>query len=204
MKNMITVLIQPRWSEWSQNFAIRTARKAFREFVSKTQNERWASGKRNLNYTRLLDDEEVRGWVSDRYIELRGAYRIRISYAEFEPLVASYQVDLPDEWVVRSRYGNPHGHSFRHGHGYVQSPDHGPKDSPTEDPWHTEKRHKRDKAKAGGGCMRHGCRGRRFWVKQAAKDHRAWVKRQIYKEDWDAFGRGTDDSEYIIEPWDWD
>lgn len=200
MRNMVQVLVQPRWTEWRQNSAIRVSRRFFNEFLWQLDNSRWASGKGSLNRSKLLEYKEVRNWLSDRYIELRGKYEIRMTYAEFEPLVMSWKYDLGDEWIIRRSYGAPQGHSFRHGWGYTQNPEHRPKDRPTYDPWYVENRHKRDKAKAG----RFAQPRRKFWVKQAAKDHRAWVKRQLKAENWDAFGRGPDDSEYIIDPWLWD
>lgn len=200
MRNMVQIIIQPHWYEWSQSCAIRTSRRAFKNNIWRLQNERWASGKSSINYSKLLDYEEIRNWLSDRYIELRGAYKIRITYAEFVPLVMSSQIDLDDEWSYRRSWGAPQGHSFRHGWGYTQSPEHLPKDRPTDNPWYVENHHKRDKSRV-------DCRGegrRKYWVKQAARDHRAWVKRQLNAEDWDSFGRGADDSEYIIDPWRWD
>lgn len=202
MKNMVQILVQPKWrGEWWQNFALRRAHKDFIAFRDRLNNNRWAEGNGYLNYTKLLSYPEIRDWLSDYYIDLRGKAQIRMDYAEFERRTLDHTAH---DYIWRSTW-NMARCPYRQGSGYTQDPAHLPKEREAN-AWHAETHHKRDKARHGHGCMRHGCRGRRFWVKQAARDLRAWVKQQLHKGNFDAFDRGAQDKEYqqFADPWNWD
>lgn len=203
MKSHVQVLVQPRWTQWQQDFALRNARNSFRKFLWDFDNRRWADGLPGYQKSKPLDYPQIRDWLSDRYIELRGAYKIRMDYAEFERLLLQHG-EIGDEWRNYRRFGwGAAGCPYREGWSYVRNVDHEPKQR-EPNAWHIERKHKRDKARHGGGCMRRGCSRRRFWVREQAREHRAWCKQMIKKENWDAFGRGADDSEYTVNPWLWD
>jgi hypothetical protein len=188
---MVKVLIQPRWFKLGQYYALRAAYRDLHIFINRVNNERWASGNGSISWSNPLDHKEVCDWISDRYIELRGAYRIRMSFQEFQDAVFKGHI-----WI---KYQAAPSKGFRSSKAYVRNTEHKPK-AELDNSWYIEKHHKRDKG-------RHGSWSRsapRFWVRQAARDHRAWIKQKISKGDWDAFSRGADDSEYIIDRWKWD
>lgn len=197
MKNMVVILVQPRWTLLKQNFSLSKSRRDYVSFVDKLTNRLYAEGKR-FNFSKPLLNQEVVDWLSDKYIELRGYYRIRMDYKEFEAYMLA-QKELPNSYTFFLRYGyGAFGCPYRYGRSYVRNTDHEPKNRPTKDAWREHKRIKKDKSKQ---CAHYRGECKRFWKKRAAREHRAWVRDVIYKENWDLFS----DIEYkqFADPWRW-
>ena len=90
---------------------------------------------------------------------------------------------------------------FREGTSYVRNKNHKKKDK-VEDPWRVEKRFNKRRGKyRSGNCCAGPHFSRKSYVRQSAKEHRAWERRQIHNENWDALS----DYSYKVfaDPWYW-
>jgi hypothetical protein len=194
MKSMVIIQIQPRWWAWSQDWFIRCARREFMLWVWAEDNRRWASGLPGMPNPKHTHPTAY-AWIQDRYIKGRGDYRIRLDFDQFFQAVTCNYTEA-DRYLCIPYYGRTAKATS-----YVKKPEHKPKDNPTFNAWRIEKHTKKDKSRQ--HFSRHA---RKFCSDQSARSHRAWVKQQINKENWDAFDKGACDAEYaqFVEPYDWD
>jgi hypothetical protein len=198
MKQHVQIMVQPRWYAWGQDFYVRCARREFGQWLWAEDNRRWASGLPGMQNPKHAHPSAI-AWLEDRYIKGRGDYRIRMDFDQFFRAVTSNWSDAEGYFLI------PYHGRTNKGPSYTKSPDHAPK--PERDrAWEIETNHKRDKARHGRGDNHHGNRGRHFCAKQSARDHRAWVRRELNRENYDAFCKGADSQEYkqFVNPWDWD
>lgn len=94
--------------------------------------------------------------------------------------------------------------SFRGHSKYVRNVDHLPKEADEGQIWRAIQNLKRDRYKH-AATWRHRGRGskyKQFCKTQGAREHRAWVRQQLGREDYDRFS----DREYVefADPWRWD
>jgi hypothetical protein len=190
MKNMVQVLIQPQWSEWRQNFALFRFLRDFQSFQFQLSEQRFLDGLHGLNFSKILEYQEVQTWLFNKYIELKGKFVIRMDYKEFL-LYASNTKAVPrlrKGWIRRKNKTS-----------YVRNAQHLPKNI-QEDAWRIEKKIKKDKAK-----RKHWSRG---WKKSAKKlqnsKHRQWIRTQLHRENWEAFDNSASNRELRADRWLWD
>jgi hypothetical protein len=152
---------------------------------------------RLLKKSEVIDILEKNKYVEFLWFELKNIHLDKtdgLDFAYFKERVTS------DRLHRTSWYGSIDmtGGSYRNGPKYRKNTEHLQKEEDPKEAWREETNHYRDKARR----QKHSNGMKRFWVKQQAKDHRAWAKCMIRKEKWEAFGQN--DEEYCINRWLWD
>jgi hypothetical protein len=196
MKNMVQILVQPKWWPWAQDHFIWCARRDFMQWIWAEDNRRWASGLPGMQNPKHSNPKAL-AWIQDRYIDGRGKFRIRLDFYQFYRAVTCDYREADVFYYIPRRGRMPKATS------YVKKPEHKPKAPLANEAWRLEKQTKRDKAQVHG---RRSCGARKFCSDQSARAHRAWIKQRLNSEDWDAFDQGAQDTEYaqFVEPYDWD
>jgi len=193
MKSMIQNYEKPQWCPWAQDRFVRSARSDYRLFNGyDTWDGSWYR-RADLKYPEK--HWKVVEWLSKAYCKGRAEVGLRMDFHQFCRALTCAWKDAPLFMAAPPYYYRLKAQS------YVKSPEHQPKDH-QDDAWRIEKQTKRDKAQVSG---RRSPAGRKFCSDQSARSHRAWVKQRLDSEDWDAFDRGSQDTEYaqFVEPYDW-
>jgi hypothetical protein len=86
---------------------------------------------------------------------------------------------------------------YRNGDSYRRNTDHEKKEENPKVVWREVSGKERDSRK-----RRWGNSAKTFWKRQAARDHRQWVRQQLHHENYDAFHDGEYD--VFADPWNWD
>lgn len=195
MKSMVQNYEKPQWCPWAQDRFVRRVRDEYRLFNGYNTWD-WFSHKRgDLKYPE--GHWKLEAWLSAAYRKGREEVGLRLDFYQFRWALTCGWRDVDFFMAVPRTYKRLKATS------YVKRPHHEALCRPGYDPWRIEKQTKRDKAQVHG---RYSHRGRKFCSDQSARSHRAWVTQQISKENWDAFDKGAQDTEYaqFVEPYDWD
>lgn len=160
-----------------RDWLIRRARNQIDEYIIRINNLRWAEGKSGL-IRPYRDDPDVREFVEQIYLDERRSNTIPIDFVQFFDYVTRLR-PMPGDRSYASRWP---GRDRSKKSSYIKQPDHRRKDpnQTDRDCWRRHKGIDRDKAR----CDRTNG-AKTFWKRQAARDHRAWVRNRLANQQYD-------------------
>lgn len=168
------------------------------------------SGNPEHRKTQGRNPRKIDAYLNERYIHGLVYEIFNIAWDDFKfQVMNGWGGRYTKSWERRvripyfSRYSLTHCEFRGHTH-YVRNVDHTPKEPQEGQVWREIKQLKRDRYKH-AACWNHRGRSGRykqFCKTQGAREHRAWVRQQLVREDYDRFS----DREYVefADPWRWD
>jgi hypothetical protein len=192
MKQMVQITNQRPWSELRQSIALVKLQRAFYNFQHRYSENRMLAGLPGLDMQKIMNNTDIQAWLLSKYSELQANLTIQMDYKAF-----LLKVNKTDRFspFYRRRGRRP----WKLRQAYRRKIEHKPKEIQA-DAWRIEKNTKKDKSK------------RKPWHRGGKKSagkiqkakHRAWVRVQLNRENWDAFDNSASNRELRVDRWLWD
>jgi hypothetical protein len=198
----MTCIADPLLGFW-QRCRLSNIRDDYIRWVSRENNVRWAEGRE------YLTREEKEAYISNAYIHRNDKWskwlsdpEIRMEYSEFRAYVCG-PLDIDNSPYVRGgRLRGCVDCPYRDGDSYRKSHDHKKKSLTEKEKntraWREYKGIDKDKSKSGRWYRD----THKWWTKRSAQEHRAWVRQNLTRGNYDAFWNG--EYKIFIDPWKYD